>query len=678
MEYFTKDGLTLPKWDSFKIDGFLENLDSLIEAGLILADKIGRIEHPTFSDVVSPLSKLKSEIVLEITILNHIKNVVSNNYPGINELDEEASKRLSAFDSKIGFHKGLYSAYEKIKNDTTFEQLTNEEKHIINETLKSYRLNGINLSEDKQERLKELREKDSELSSKFASNTVKATDAWALYLVDSTEINDLSPEVQEILKNEATAKGLDGYLIPLKHGIYMTVMDLSNNRSLREKLWRAFNAKCSEISYGEDSEKFDNSNLISDFISNKSEQAKILGFNNFCELSIETKVSGSVGVAGVDDFLDTIASSSILKSEKEKTELTEFAKSEFGIEEIMPWDIARVSYLYQERFYSLNEEEVRKYFPFEKVLVGLFSLIEELFDCKIVENKEVVTWHKDAKFYEVTHSNGEVFSGFYIDIFEREGKKSGAWMESLTYKINFGDVNSLPTAFVVTNFRDNGQNNYLSHNEITTLFHEMGHAMHHLVANTNYSQTSMMNLEWDAVELPSQLLEEWAWQEDVLQSLSCHKDTGEKLPNDLFLKIKASKFFMAGIGAGAQTGLGLFDFNVHKLDTVTASQALELYKDSFAKSSAMKVHKDARRPHTFSHIFGGGYSAGYFSYNWANALVADIANTLNGSTNKKEIVQKYRKEILEYGASRPFIDSFVAFLGRKPDPKYLIPFLGLE
>ncbi len=677
MEYIENNGLKLPNWNTFKLDGFIDNIKDLIESGIILADEIANLENPSFIDVVERFNKLRADILLKITVLNHLKSVLSKQYPGIEQVDEESSKLLSNFDSKLNFHYGLYSAYKKVKAAKEFSTLNEEEKHIVNEAIKNFELNGVNLSEEKQEELKKLKEREAELGSKFSSNSVKATDAWALHITDSSQISDLPIEIISIYEEEAKQKGLDRYVIPLKFGSYIAALELSNNREIREKLWRAYNARCSEIGYGENALEFNNSEIITELIKNRARQAEILGFKNYSELSISTKVAGSVGISGVDDFLNTIATSSIKKSLDEKAELITFHKDEFGIEELRPWDIARISFLHKEKFYSLNDEEVRNYFPAKKVITGLTSLIEKLFDCTILENDNVSVWHPSVKFYEVRDSNGKVFAGFYVDILERAGKKGGAWMESLTYKEK--DNSSLPVALLVSNFRDSKtEESYLSHSEVTTLFHEMGHVFHHLLSKTNYISSGIMNVEWDAIELPSQLLEEWAWKKDILKSISCHKETNEALPDEIFNKIVASRNYLSGISAGAQTGLGLFDWNIHKEKEITIDKVLNIYSECFKKSSALEVHKDARRPHTFSHIFGGGYSAGYFSYNWANAMVADIANIFNESNDEKATANKYKTEILEYGSSRPFMESFRAFAGRDLETKHLIPFLGLE
>lgn len=678
MEIENKNGLTLPRWSTFNLATYLDDLRAANELGLEIANKIAAIPNPTFKDVILPFTVHSQEFGLTTSALFHLKDVVADKYPGIEEIAEEASVIMSRYSDEIGFHKGLFDAYVKVQNSDEFKNLSLEEKHIINEAIKGFKLRGIDLPVEKQERLKVLNEREAELQTKFSANSLAATEAWTLHIEDEKELSGLSADNLAMLRNLAKDKNLPGYLITLKPGPYFAIQELANNRELRKKTWLANATRASEIGTNPEN---DNTNIIVELISIRNETAKILGFNNYAELSIESKMAKDSGVLGVDIFFQTLKEKTLPKSKEDLYVLSNYATGELAIDTIEPWDLTYVSHKYKNEYYSVDNEKLRDYFPVSKVKAGFFATIERLFDCKITKHTGVDVWHPSVEFYEVSDLNGKVFAGFYMDLFERTGKRSGAWMNDLSPRLNAFGIQNLPTAYIVTNFRDIGDNeNYLSHDEITTLFHEGGHNFHQLFTQANYIETGMMSVEWDAVELPSQLLEEWAWKYEVLQSISSHKETGEPLPRGMFDKMIAAKNYNAGVFNGRQVGLGLFDWSIHKLENVTKDEIFELYKAAMNESIAVEIKEAQRNPQTFGHIFSGGYSAGYYSYNWANGLVADVWAAFEeaGEDREKEVATRYKNEILAYGAMRPMSESFRAFRGRDPKPELLIPFLGLK
>jgi oligopeptidase A len=392
-------------------------------------------------------------------------------------------------------------------------------------------------------------------------------------------------------------------------------------------------------------------------------------------------MSGAVGVEGVSDFLAMLASASHPKSEEDRVLLKEFARSELGLDEMFPWDTGYVSRLYKDKFFAVHDEEIREYFPASKVMEGLFGLLQRMYGCTF-RKAEVSVWHPSVQFYEVCDGDGNVFAGFYVDLLARPGKRGGAWMDDLGPRISHDGINTLPVAFLCCNFRtpSSGGEPYLLHDDVVTTFHETGHVFHHLLTKVHYFATAMMHVEWDAVELPSQLLEHWAWNKAMLRAMSAHKETGSPLPDTLIEKMLLSKHYLAGLGYGRQFGLALFDWNLHKEKPVGLDGIMATYRDALGVATSVPVHEGGRGPHNFTHAFGGGYDAGYFSYSWANSLVADVAAVFDeaGEEGLVEIATRYRDEVLAPGASRPIIESFRAFRGRNPDPKYLIPYIGLN
>lgn len=679
MKLETRNGLTLPIWETFKLEGFIDNLNAYCKRGLELADEIALIPNPTFDDVIIPFVLHSKENNLILSALGHLKQTVLDKYTGISEIQEEATQISSAYANALSFHKGLFQAYVKVRDSKDFSLLTDEQKYIITEGIKSFELNGINLPKEEQERLKILSERGSLLENKFETNVTMSTEAWTLDLTDDSRLKGVDSDSIEMFRKEANRKGFSGYSISLKTGPYLAIQHLAEDRSLREEMWRAYASRASKTAKG--GSGFDNSDIIVELIRIRNEEAKILGFSNYCELSISNKMAGGVGVIGVDKFFETLMTATLKKSELEISELSKFAMEEYGIDEIMPWDTNFLILKHKAKLFSVDDEEIRNYFPTQNVIDGFYSTMTRLFGCTFKENKEVSVWHPDVKFYEVCNENGDVFAGFYVDLFERKGKRGGAWMDDYNKRIKLPGINELPTAFLICNLKDVGNGkNYLSHDEIKILFHEGGHVLHHLLTEANYPNTNMMGVEWDTVELPSQLLEEWAWKKDFLQSISVHKETGESIPDELFERMIQSKNHMSGLYNGRQVAFGLYDWEIHKKSSVTEDEFLQDFKIAFEKSVATKVHPDQRGPQTFAHIFAGGYSAGYFSYNWANCLVADVWSAFKeaGIEHEKDVATRYKNEILAYGAMRPLVDSFRAFRGLNPKPELLIPFLGLE
>lgn len=678
MKFTNLDGLTLPSWESFTTEGFLDELKALHQEGLALADEIALLAQPTFNDVVNRFEVLDLKRTMHIHVLSHLKNVDMDSYPGISAIEEECFALESAYGANLDFHQGLYRAHLFVR-ENEYGLLNDEQRYILDEAIKSFELNGVGLPKDKQDRLRTIVEEIARLQSLFETNVVSATDGWSLHVTDKERLVGIPEDVLKSAAKLAESKELPGYLISQKTNVVLSVLDYADVRSLREELWRAFSSRASEISpLGAE---FDNGPVMVKLLELRAESAALLGLPSHAARSIQPKMSGAVGVEGVSDFLAMLASASLPKSEEDRVLLKEFAKSELGLDEIFPWDTGYVARLYKDKFFAVHDEEIRDYFPASKVMEGLFGLLQRMYGCTF-KKAEASVWHPSVQFYEVCDKDGKVFAGFYVDLLARPGKRGGAWMDDLGCRIDHDGISSLPVGFLCCNFRtpSDGGEPYLLHDDVVTTFHENGHVFHHLLSRSNYFDTAMMHVEWDAVELPSQLLEHWAWDKNMLRSMSAHRSKGEVLPDALIDAMLRAKHYLAGLGYGRQFGLALFDWNLHKEKPVDLDGIMATYRNAMSIATSVPVHESGRGPHNFTHAFGGGYDAGYFSYSWANSLVADVAAAFDeaGEAGQAEVAARYRDEILAWAARRPMIESFRAFRGRNPDPKYLIPYIGLN
>lgn len=678
MKFTNQNGLMLPLWESFTTEGFIDELKAFHVEGLALADRIAGLSAPTFAAVVNDFEALDLKRLMHIRILSHLKNVDMDAYPGISEIEEECFALESAYSANLDFHEGLYKAHLYVR-EHEYGQLTDEQRHILDEAIKGFERNGVALPKDKQDRLRVLYEEIARLQSLFETNVVNATDGWFLHVVDEKRLTGIPADVIKSAQLLAEKKGLPGHLISQKTNVVVTVLDYADDRGLREELWRAFSVRASEV--GPLGAEFDNGPVMVKLLALRTEVAALLGLSSHAANSIRPKMSGAVGVEGVSDFLATLASASLPKSAEDRKMLTQFAQTELGLSELFPWDTGYVARMYKDRFLAVDDEEIREYFPAKKVMEGLFGLLKRMYGCTFKEST-VSVWHPSVQFYEVCDPKGEVFAGFYVDLLARPGKRGGAWMDDLGWRISHDGINTMPVAFLCCNFRtpSDGGEPYLLHDDVVTTFHENGHVFHHLLTKVHYFATAMMHVEWDAVELPSQLLEHWAWDKNMLRAMSAHRITGEPLPEALIDAMLKAKHYLSGIFFGRQFGLALFDWNVHKNQPVDLAGIMETYRHAMSIATSVPVHESGRGPHNFTHAFGGGYDAGYFSYSWANSLVADVAAAFDeaGEEGLTDVATRYRDEILAWGSSRPIIESFRAFRGRNPDPKYLIPYIGLE
>ncbi len=582
---------------------------------------------------------------------------------------------ITEFYTRLGADERLYAKYKSIEVST----LNAEQKQAHKNAMRNFLLSGAELVGATKERFAKIQERQAELSQKFSENALDATDAFAYYASES-ELAGVPADVVETARELAKADSKDGYKITLKMPSYLPIMQFATNSALREILYRAFCTRASDQAPAEFN-KFDNSAIIDEILALRLEESKLLGYDNFGEVSVVAKMAKSP--AEVVTFLRDLAKRARPFAEKDVADLREFAAKELSMKDPQPWDFTYIAEKLKEARYSFGEQEVKQYFTAPKVLAGLFKIIETLFEVAIHKD-EAPVWKPGVQFFRIERA-GVLVGQFYLDQPARTGKRAGAWMDDVRARWLRPDTGKLqtPVAHLVCNFADGvgGRPALLSHDDVTTLFHEFGHGLHHLLSQINERDVSgISGVEWDAVELPSQFMENFCWEWDVLKHMTAHVDTGEPLPRALFDKMLAAKNFQSGMQTLRQVEFSLFDMLLHTSHN-PSDDVMTLLNEVRAEVAVIKAPPYSRTAHTFSHIFSGGYAAGYYSYKWAEVLSADayaaFEEAAQAGLPQVDTGRKYRAAILEAGGSRPAMESFKAFRGREPSIDALLRHQGM-
>ena len=669
----------LPKFNEVKPEHVSPAIDSLIAGGRVLIETLAtQIEAPNWQNFAFKLEDHSEKLGRTWSQVGHMNSVV--NSPELREAYNDNLAKLTDFGSDVAQDGRLYAKYRAIQISNEFVKLTPTQQTIINHEVRDFKLGGAELAADEKVRFKAISEESSKLAAKFEENVLDTTNEYALFIDNVTELTGVPEDVLQAAKDAATADSKTGYKITLHFPSYMPVLQYADNRNLRETLYRAYATRASEFGKVE----FDNTPIITQLLKLRHEEAQLLGFNNFAELSLATKMADTP--KQVVEFLETLANRAKPYAAQDMLELVAYAKA-LGIDDLQAWDVSYVSEKLREDKYAFSDQEVKQYFPEEKVLQGLFKVVETIFGV-FVKKTSAPTWHADAHFYEITRhdakSGAEVLVGqFYLDLYARNNKRGGAWMdEAISRRVVDGKLTT-PVAFLTCNFSGpvGGKPALFTHDEVITMFHEFGHGLHHMLTQVDdYGVSGIKGVEWDAVELPSQFMENFCWEWDVLRHMTQHADTGAQLPRELFDKMVAAKNFQAGMQTVRQIEFSLFDIRLHSdFDVNGAKTPLDLIEEIRDEVAVVRPPKWNRFPNNFSHIFAGGYAAGYYSYKWAEVLSADAYSLFeeNGVLCEK-IGQKFWREILSQGGSRPAMESFIAFRGREPSTDALLRHNGMS
>ena len=589
-----------------------------------------------------------------------------------------ALEAITEHSTELGQNRELFAAVEAVTHDASYAGLDRAARTLTEHALRDFRLSGVALEEPARSRFKVIANELSRLATEFEEAVLDATEAWTEHLTDEALLAGIPESSRGILREYAREKELDGWLVTLKQPSVQAVLTHADDRALRERVYAAYATRASE--QGPDAGKFDNSARIEEILALRHEAAQLLGFADAAEESLATKMAPST--AKVLEFLHDLARRAKPVAERELGELREFAASELHIADLAPWDIGYVSEKLRERRYELNEEELKPYFPLDAVIGGLFAITERVFGVTLQQRGDVDVWHPDVRYYDVQDAAGRRIAGAYVDLYARSGKRGGAWMD--VCRSRFRDDTGLhrPIAYLTCNFAPPTATtpSLLTHDDVLTLFHEFGHGLHHLLTEVDYPSVSgISGVEWDAVELPSQFMENFGWQRETLDLFARHYQTGETLTQALFERMQAARHFQAGMFLVRQLEFALFDFRIHReFDPARGARALAVLDQVRAEVAVVKPPAWQRFPHSFTHIFAGGYGAGYYSYLWAEVLSADAFERFEqeGVFNRGT-GDAFRREVLAVGGSRPALESFVAFRGREPDATALLKSYGL-
>ncbi|WP_010129958.1 oligopeptidase A [Haemophilus sputorum] len=664
----------LPAFSKIKPEHIKPAVEAVIKTCRETIEEVSQIENPTWENFYLPQAAAGDQFSRAWSPVGHL-NAVKNS-PELREAYQTCLPLLSEYSTWAGQHKGLYEGYLKLKNSPAFESYSLAQKKAIENSLRDFELSGISLPEDKQKRYGEISARLSELSSDFSNNVLDATMGWDIVITDESQLKGLPESALEAAKLSAESKGKKGYRFTLEFPSYYPVLTYCENRELREMMYKEYATRASD--QGSNAGKWDNSANIDEKLKLRRELAQLLGFATYADYSLATKMAENP--QQVVEFLEDLANRAKKQAKEELCALKAFANHACS-EQLEPWDIAYYSEKQKQALYAINDEELRPYFPEDRVLSGLFELMKRIFGLRIEEKFGIDTWHKDVRFFQIYDEQGEERGAFYLDLYARENKRGGAWMDDCINQKRFADGSlQKPVAYLTCNFNKPIGNKpaLFTHDEVTTLFHEFGHGIHHMLTQIEVGDVAGINgVPWDAVELPSQFLENWCWEEEALAFISGHYETGEPLPKEKLTQLLKAKNFQAAMFVVRQLEFGLFDFRLH-LAEPREGLVLDTLKAVKAEVAIVKTPEWVRTPHSFSHIFAGGYAAGYYSYLWAEVLSADAFSKFeeDGIFNR-ETGQSFLDNILTRGGSEEPMVLFERFRGRKPTLDALLRHKGI-
>ncbi|QYJ75297.1 oligopeptidase A [Shewanella sp. FJAT-52076] len=667
----------LPSFSAIKPEHIQPAVEQAIEH---CRAEIARVmERGDFSwqGLVAPLEEADDRLSKLWSPVSHMNSVLSTE--AWRAAHDACLPLLSEYGTFVGQHQGLYQAYKTLKNSDEFQGLSKARQQVIDHALRDFELSGIGLDDDKKARYGEIVKRLSELSSSFSNQVLDATHAWQKVITDESELQGLPESALAAARAMAEEKGELGYLFTLDFPSYLPVMMYSENRELRQECYTAFVTRASD--QGPNAGEFDNGPLMEELLVLRHELATLLGFESFAHKSLATKMAETP--AQVISFLNELALHSRPQAKQELDELKAFAAKEYGQTDLKAWDLSFYAEKLKQHRYEISQEELRPYFPENKVLSGLFHTVERLFGMKIVEQQDFDRWHKDVRFFHIMDSEGEHRGSFYLDLYARSGKRGGAWMDECRVRRQTPDGLQKPVAYLTCNFNGPVGNKpaLFTHDEVVTLFHEFGHGIHHMLTKVDVGGVSGINgVPWDAVELPSQFLENWCWEEAALGEISGHYETGEPLPKAMLDKMLAAKNFQSAMMMVRQLEFSLFDFRLHLEYSGEDGARIQETLDEVRQQVAVVIPPSFNRfQHSFSHIFAGGYAAGYYSYKWAEVLSADAFSRFEAEgIFNPDTGRDFLTHILEMGGSEEPMELFRRFMGREPNTDALLRHSGIQ
>ncbi|WP_018937507.1 MULTISPECIES: M3 family metallopeptidase [unclassified Thioalkalivibrio] len=634
-------------------------------------------DQPTWATLIQPLQALDTRLDAVWSPVGHLNAVM--NGPEIREAYNASLPLLSDYGSWVSQHQGLYRAVRRLADSEEYAQLSPQRRKVLDDMLRDFHLSGVDLPEAERDRLRAINARLSELTARFEENVLDATQAWTWQTDDAAALAGISESDRAMLAQNARDHDQTGFVVTLDIPSYLAVMTHAEDRDLRFRVYEAFTTRASDLGPG--AGNHDNSEIMVEILQLREEKAHLTGFRHYAERSLATKMADSA--EQVEGFLQDLAHRARPRAERDLDELRAFARDELDLGTLEAWDMAFAAEKMRERRLGLSQEMLKPYFPADRAVNGLFGLVQRLFQVRFEPDDSIETWHDDVRFYRIFDANGTERAGFYFDLYARKNKRGGAWMDVCRNRFISEDRAQLPVAYMTCNSTPpvDGKAALFTHDEVITLFHEFGHGLHHMLTRVDEPDIAGINgVEWDAVELPSQFMENWCWEREALDLFARHHESGEAMPEDLFQRLQGTRHFHAALQLLRQVEFSLFDMRLHAGPAPAKAADIQQLLDTVRQEIAV-VHPPAfnRFAHGFGHIFAGGYAAGYYSYKWAEVLSADAFGRFEEEgLFSSEVGAAYLREILEAGASRPAADSFRAFRGRDPQIDALLRHSGLE
>jgi oligopeptidase A len=678
----------LPAFSGIRAAGVVPAIDAILadyQAGIDRLTGAGAAHD--FDHVMLEQERLDQRLSRAWAPVSHLHAVADT--AELRAAYEQAEEKITDFASGLGQNRALYAAVQAVADSPGFAQRARPERALVEHALRDFRLSGVALEEPARTRFRDIANELSKLTTAFANAVLDATDAWQEHIEDERDLAGIPESGRAVLHEYAHEHELGGWLVTLKQPSVQAVLTYADDRALRERVYWAYQTRASD--QGPNAGKFDNSERMEKILALRHEAAQLLGFTNAAEESLATKMAATPDE--VLAFLRDLIARAKPVAQRELEELRAFARSELQLENLEAWDVAYASEKLRLARYALDEEQLKAYFPLPSVLNGMFQLAGKLYGITVEPARERVdVWHPDVRYCEVRDAAGQLVAGVYLDLYARSGKRGGAWMDVCRARFRDGENVELPVAFLTCNFAPpaGGHPSLLTHDDVQTIFHEFGHGLHHMLTRIDLPSIGGIDgVEWDAVELPSQLMENFCWNRQALDLFARHWSTGEKLPGELFDKMLAARHFQAGMFLVRQLEFGLFDFLLHTdYDPARGARVMDTLEAARREAAVMHPPAWQRFPHAFTHIFAGGYAAGYYSYLWAEVLSADVFGAFEENALRNQAGEagdvidaatgaRFRDEFLSVGASRPALESFIAFRGRAPQPDALLRAYGL-
>jgi oligopeptidase A len=668
----------LPAFEKIKVDMIKPAIQTILQESRQQIEQLQDLSTFSWKTLIEPLELMDDRLSKAWSPVRHLNSVKSSE--DLREVYNNCLPLLSEYSTEVGQNQKLYQAYKSIQQSDAFATLTQAQQKTITDSIKQFELAGVGLAGDDKKQYQQLQKQLSELQSRFENNVLDATQAWDKVLADDERLGGLPQYALAMLQQNAKARSLQGYRITLDMPCYIAIVTYADDRELRQEIYQAYSTRASDQGFTDT--KWDNANIMLQILQKRQQKAQLLGFEDYADLSLETKMAKDV--RQVLEFLTQLAEKSHAAAQAEYQQLQQFAQEQDFTGEMQAWDVAYYSEKQRKQLFEFSDEDLKPYFSDNHVIQGLFDIVEKLFEVNIRQSQQgIELWHPDVRFYQIFDQNQKLIGQFYLDLYSREKKRGGAWMDECINRYVIDGQEQIPVAYLTCNLTSpvGDEPALFTHDEVITLFHEFGHGLHHMLTQVDVPEVSGINgVEWDAVELPSQFMENFCWQREALDLFARHYQTGETLPDALYNKMIAAKNYQSAMQMVRQLEFSLFDIKLHQLKQIKNTQQIQQVIDEVRDQVAVvKPPSFNRFQNSFAHIFAGGYAAGYYSYKWAEVLSADAFSrfeqegVFNPQTGKR-----FLQCILQKGGMRPALESFVCFMNREPEIDALLRHNGIE